>query len=129
VELTFLDRSYKFQVASEDTVEWKWPDRPRNFEEFYNPYRECYVDICGHNYPLCVKEVKTLILKPRTDEIAEAWVDLEYGFGIVGKEAFQTGMYSARSVSEDNANKVMVSILISTVEATEITNFKAFARQ
>lgn len=75
-----------------------------------------------------MKEVKTIILKPRTEEIAGAWVDL-YGFGIVGKEAIQPGMYRDRSMSQYNTNKVMVSILISTEEDTEVTNFKASARQ
>jgi hypothetical protein len=50
----------------------------------------------------------------RTEEIVEAWVDLEYGFGIVGKEAVQPGMYRDRSMSQDNTIKIMVSILIST---------------
>jgi hypothetical protein len=40
--------------------------------------------------------MKSIILKQRTEEIAEAWVDLEYGFGIVGKEEIQPGMYTAR---------------------------------
>jgi len=38
-------------------------------------------------------------------------------------------MYRARSVSQDNTNKAMVSIPNSTEEATEIANFKASARQ
>jgi hypothetical protein len=76
-----------------------------------------------------VKEVKSIILKPRTEEIEEAWVDLEYGFGIFVNETIQPGMYGARSVSQDNTNKVMVSVLISNEEDTQITNFKATARQ
>jgi hypothetical protein len=47
----------------------------------------------------------------------------------VGKENMQLGMYRARSMSQVNTNKATVSILISTEEATEITNFKASARQ
>ena len=62
----------------------------------------------------CVCEkVKTIILTPRTEETAEAWVDLEYGFGIIVKEEIQPALYRDRSVSQDNSNKVMVSILIS----------------
>jgi hypothetical protein len=76
-----------------------------------------------------VKQVKTIILKPRTEEIAEAWVDLQYGYGIVGKGKMQLGMYSARSMSQDNTNKAVVSILTSNEEATETANFKACARQ
>lgn len=48
---------------------------------------------------------------------------------IVGKENMQLGMYRARSMSQDNTNKAMVSILIATLDATEIANFKACARQ
>jgi hypothetical protein len=73
--------------------------------------------------------VKTITLKPRTEDIAEAWVDLQNGSGIVGKEEIQPVMYTARSLSENNTDKAMVSILISTEEATEITNFTASARQ
>jgi hypothetical protein len=76
-----------------------------------------------------VKEVKTIILKPRTKEIANVWVVLEYGFGIVGKEAVQPDMYRARAMSHGNTNTVKVSILMSTEEDTEITHFKASARQ
>ena len=124
MELTFLDRSYNFQLAPENTVEWRWPSRPRHSEEFYNPYRESYLEICGHNYRSWVKKGKIIVLKPRTEEIAESWVDLQYGYGIVGKEKMQLGTYRARSMSQDNANEAMVSILISTEVVTKIANFK-----
>ena len=65
----------------------------------------------------------------RTEKMAEAWVDLECRFSIVGKEAVQPGLYTARSLSQDNTKNAMVSIPISTEEATETANFKTSARQ
>lgn len=76
-----------------------------------------------------MKHVKTITLKPRTEDIAEAWIHLQNGSDIVGKEEIQPNIYTARSLSENNTNKIMVSILISTEEATEIINCTASARQ
>jgi len=69
-----------------------------------------------------VKEVKILI--QRTEKMAEVWVDLKYRFSIVGKEAVQPGLYTARSLSQDNTKYVMVSIPISTEEVTETANVR-----
>jgi hypothetical protein len=87
------------------------------------------VDICGHNYPFGVKLVKFVILKPRTETVAEAWVDLDDGFGIFEKEEIYSGMYITSSMSQVNRKKAVVSILNANEDAVEITNLKMSATQ
>jgi hypothetical protein len=48
--------------------------------------RERYVDISGHRYNFGLRNIKPIILKPRTETIAAVAVDLDNGLGIVDKQ-------------------------------------------
>jgi hypothetical protein len=76
-----------------------------------------------------VKEVKCAVVKPPTQTIAEAWVDLDGGFGMNEKEEIYTGVCIASSMSPFKSNKAIISILNSNEEAIEITNLKVSATQ
>jgi hypothetical protein len=130
VELTLHGSAYRFQVAPEEiqlNEDGLIGRDTLKDSVIYN--REGYVDICGHKYPFGVKEVKSVVVKPGTETIAEAWVDLDDGFGIVEKEEIYPGVYIARSMSPVKSKEAIESILNSNEEAIEITNLKVSATQ
>jgi hypothetical protein len=130
VELTLHDSAYRFQVAPEEIQLNEYGLIGRDILKYSVIYnKEGYVDICGHKYPFGLKDVKSVVVKPRTETIAEAWVDLDDGFGIVEKDEIYPGVYIASSMSPVKSKKAIVSILNSNEEATEITKLKVSATQ
>ena len=100
VKLTFDERSYRFQVAPEEIqLNENGVIGQDILKDSIIHNRESYLGICGHNYPFGVKHVKSIILKPRIETVAEAWVDLDDVFGIFEKAEIYLGMYIAISMS------------------------------
>jgi hypothetical protein len=128
VELTLHNRAYRVQVAPEEIQLNEDGLIGRDIlKDSIIHSREGYVDICGHKYPFGVKQVKSIILKPRTETIVETWVDLNDGFGIIEKEDIYPGVYIATSMSHFKSNRATASILNSNEEAVEIRNLKVSA--
>jgi hypothetical protein len=128
VNLTLHNRTYRFQVApeeiqlTEDGLIGRYILRDSIIHN-----REGYMDINRHRYNVGLRNVKPIILKPRTETIAAVKVNLDNGLGIVDKQEIYPGVYIASSLSQVNGNKAIVSILNSTEEAIEIRDLKVAA--
>jgi hypothetical protein len=100
-DFTFHDPSYRLQVAPEEI---QLNEHGLILKDSIIHNREGYIDICGHKYPICVKPVKSLTLKPQAKTIAKDWVELDDGFCIAKKETIYPGMYVGVSKSSQTSS-------------------------